>query len=110
MKLIRSRLLSLSVLCFAASSACAQQAIPLANPEVRGTVRLWAPAAQRIELDGKSYRLAKDVQVLDRNTRLLEAQRVRPGLPVLLLMSGGEVVTHVVINPAVSSPFDKVGP
>lgn len=110
MKIIRSFFVALLATSAVLSSAWAQQAAVGGDLEIWGTVRLWAPAAQRIEVDGKPYRLARDVQVLDRNTRLLPAQRVRPGVPVMLLVAGGEVVTHVVVNPGTSSPFDKVGP
>lgn len=110
MKTIRSLLVFLLTASSALGSAWAQQAAVGADLEIWGTVRLWAPAAQRIEVDGKPYRLARDVQVLDRNTRLLPAHRVRPGLPVMLLVTEGQVVTHVVVNPGPSSPFDKVGP
>lgn len=108
MKIIRSFLVALLTTSSVLSSAWAQQAAVGADLEIWGTVRLWAPAAQRIEVDGKAYRLARDVQVLDRNTRLLPSQRVRAGVPVMLLVAGGETVTHVVVNPGTSSPFDKV--
>lgn len=110
MKVIQSFLVGLLATSAVLSSAWAQQVAVGADLEIWGTVRLWAPAAQRIEVDGKPYRLARDVQVLDRGTRLLPVHRVRPGLPVMLLVADGQIVTHVVVNPGPSSPFDKVGP
>lgn len=102
-------LASLLPLFVGAGATWAQNSLGVEGMEVRGTVQLWAPAAQRIEVGGKAYRVARDVQVVDRETRLLPPNRVRPGLPVLLLITDGEFVTHVVVNPGKSSPFDGVG-
>lgn len=102
-------LASLLPLFVGAGGTWAQSNLGVEDMEVRGTVQLWAPAAQRIEVGGKAYRVARDVQVVDRETRLLPPNRVRPGLPVLLLITDGEFVTHVVVNPGNSSPFDGVG-
>lgn len=74
--------------------------------EVRGTVQLWAPAALRIEVDGRTYRLDRGVQVVDRDTRLLRSHQVRAGLPVMLLITDGQYVTHVVVNPGATNPFE----
>lgn len=94
-------------LLWAAIGAYAQPtAVQGEDMEVRGVVQLWAPGALRIEVDGRSYRLARDVQVLDREARPMLSQVVRPGLPVLLLVTDGEYVTHVVINPGSGSPLD----
>lgn len=110
MRIVCSWLVGLLAASAALGNVWAQQAAPGADLEIWGTVRLWAPAAQRIEVDGKPYRLARDAQILDRNTRLMPAHRVRVGLPVMLIVAEGQVVTHVVVNPGHSSPFDKVGP
>lgn len=88
------------------SGAQAQSAVQGQDMEVRGVVQLWAPAALRIEVDGRTYRLARDVQVVDRETRLLKPHQVQVGLVVLLLITDGQYVTHVVVNPGASSPFD----
>ncbi len=110
MKTTRAWLLGLLAAGAASGSVWAQQGAAVVDLEIRGTVRLWAPAAQRMEVDGKPYAVARDVQVLDRKTRLLPAHRVKPGMPVLLVVSAGQVVTHVVVAPGPDSPFDKVGP
>lgn len=73
--------------------------------EVRGTVQLWAPAAQRIEVSGNAYRVALNVEVVDREARMLPSDRVRAGLPVLLLLTDGGLVNRVVVNPGSSNPF-----
>lgn len=104
-----ARRLGVGLLATWVAVAWAQDTPPVEDQEVRGVVQLWAPGAQRIEVDGKAYRVARDVQVVDRETRLLPAQRVRPGVPVLLLISGGVGVTHVVVQPGDQNPFDQVG-
>lgn len=95
-----------AALLISSSGIMAQTVAQGEDMEVRGIVQLWAPAAQRIEVDGRTYRLARDVQVVDRETRLLKQHQVRSGVPVMLLITDGEYVTHVVVNPGASSPFD----
>lgn len=110
MKIVKHIFLTILMPLFIGTGATWAQGSPrLEEQEVRGTVQLWAPAAQRIEVGGRSYLVARDVQVVDGQTRLLPPNRVRPGSPVLLLISGGGLVTHVVVNPGNSSPFDKAG-
>jgi hypothetical protein len=104
-----ARYLGVGLLATWVGFAWAQTGAPMEDQEVRGVVQLWAPGAQRIEVDGKAYRVARDVQVVDKETRLLPAQRVRPGVPVLLLLSEGIGVTHVVVQPGDQNPFDQVG-
>ncbi|HMN93005.1 MAG TPA: hypothetical protein PKC60_07225 [Hydrogenophaga sp.] len=108
MKTLRNMGLGLCLAWAAAGGVWAQAAAAVEDLEVWGVVKLWAPGAQRIEVEGQTYRLARDVQVVDRDTRLLPSHRVRPGVKVLLLVSDGQVVTHVVVNPGENSPFDKV--
>jgi len=95
-----------AALLMASGGAMAQAEVQGEDMVVRGTVQLWAPAALRIEVDGRTYRLARDVQVVDRETRRLQTHQVRSGLPVMLFITDGEFVTHVVVNPGAKSPFD----
>ena len=107
MKYIKSAFgIGLAALLMGSSAVMAQSEAQGQDKEVRGIVQLWAPAASRIEVDGRTYRLDRGVQVVDRETRLLRPHQVRAGLHVLLLITDGEYVTHVVVNPGASSPFD----
>lgn len=108
MKMIKNLVFGVCAAAVTLGNVWAQVGLPGEDQEVWGTVRLWAPSAQRIEVDGQAYRLASGVQVVDRNTRLLPLHQVRPGVPVMLL-TNGQHVTHVVVKPGKSSPFDKVG-
>ncbi|MBA4263894.1 MAG: hypothetical protein C0453_02335 [Comamonadaceae bacterium] len=98
--------MGVAALLMSSSGVMAQTDAQGQDTEVRGIVQLWAPAAQRIEVDGRTYRLARDVQVVDRETRLLKPHQVRSGVPVMLLVTESQDVSHVVVNPGPSSPFD----
>jgi len=107
MKYIRNAFWTgVAALLMSSSGVMAQTDAQGGDMEVWGTVQLWAPAALRIEVDGRTDRVARDVQVIDRETRLLPPHRVRSGLPVMLRVSDGDYVTHVVVNPGPTSPFD----
>jgi hypothetical protein len=109
MKYIGNTLLAgLVALLMTSGGALAQNEAQGEDMEVRGAVQLWAPASLRIDVDGRSYRLAQDVQVIDRDTRPVQKSRVRSGLAVLLMITDGQFVTHVVVNPGKDSPFDGV--
>ena len=75
------------------------------SSEVRGAVQSWAPGARVVQVNGKTYTLNKDVQVIDKNATLLKHSAVRPGLSVQLLMFQG-MVTHVVVNPDLNNAMD----
>lgn len=74
--------------------------------DVFGKVEQWAPAAYVIKVGGVTYKLSKDVQVIDRNTALLTSNAVRSGGQVQLLVSAGEV-SHVVVNPGSGVLMDR---
>lgn len=106
--IVNALLAGLVALLITSGGALAQNEAQGEDMEVRGTVQLWAPAALRIDVDGRSYRLAQDVQVMDRDTRPVQQSHVRSGVAVLLLITDGQFVTHVVVNPSKNSPFDGV--
>ena len=83
----------------------AQQLLAPAT-EVRGKVEQWAPGANVIKVDGKTYPLAKGVQVLNQRAGLLANGAVRSGGAVLLQIANGEV-THVVVNPGKEPVMDQ---
>ena len=85
-------------------SVFAQQPVEL-PAEVRGKVEQWAPSARVIKVDGRTYSLSKDMQVIDAKAALLSSGAVRSGGRVLLMISQGSV-THVVVNPGSGSVMD----
>lgn len=78
------------------------------DPDVRGVVEQWAPAAATIKVSNRSYPVAKDVQVTNGNAKLISPSQVRAGARVLLMLSEG-TVTHVILNPGSTNPFERPG-
>ena len=100
-----SWLLAMSISASVAGGVQAQQL--LGSPsEIRGKVEQWAPAARVIKVDGRTYSLSKNVQVLNQRAAKLASDAVRPGGAVLLMLVGNEV-TNVVVNPGKTPVMDQ---
>jgi hypothetical protein len=80
--------------------------VPITQQEVRGVLQPSQGKAGLIRVGGMDYRLHDAAQVIDRNARLVPAAQLRPGVPVLLVLSAGRV-THIVVNPANGNPLDQ---
>ncbi|MEW6478933.1 MAG: hypothetical protein AB1455_05710 [Pseudomonadota bacterium] len=80
----------------------------LQDQEIRAQIQQWTPGSKTLKASGKSYELAADVQWLDRQARFVSPQAARAGVPVLLLLSEGQV-THVIVNPGPYNPFERPG-
>ncbi len=76
--------------------------------DLRTTIEQWSVGGQTLRASGKTYVVAPDVQILDRNARFVSALQLKPGVPVLLTLSGN-AVTHVIVNPGPSNPFERPG-
>lgn len=87
-------------------SLMASAQIPITQQEVRGVLQPSQGKAGLIRVGGMDYSLSDATQVIDRNARLVTAAQLRPGVPVLLVLSAGRV-THVVVNPANGNPLDQ---
>lgn len=88
-----------------AGSAWSNQGL---DADVRGVVEQWAPATATIKVSNRSYPLGQGVQVTDRNAKLISSSQVRVGSRVLLMLSGG-AVTHVIVDPGSTNPFERPG-
>lgn len=84
----------------------AAAAVPLKVLEVKGIVQQWSPGSQTIMVTGKSYPMADSVLFMDGAAKPVSRSALRSGARVMLLLADDKA-THVIINPAETSPFDQ---
>lgn len=81
-------------------------AVPLERLEITGVLQQWRAAASTIVVTGKTYQMADDVQFIDGAAKPVDRSTLRSGARIMLLVADGKA-THVVVNPAETSPFDQ---
>ena len=84
----------------------AAASMPLERLEVMGILQQWSATAKTATVAGKTYQMADDVQYLDGAAKTVGRSTLRTGARVMLLLADGKV-THVIVNPAQTSPLDQ---
>jgi hypothetical protein len=78
---------------------------PLNFSNVMGAVQQWRPDSAAITINGKVYEIPERTPILDGSSKDLGRADLKPGVQIMLMIANNKV-THVIINPAQSIPFD----
>lgn len=76
--------------------------------DLTGLVQQWRSDSASIMVEGKVYEMADKVVFMDTQLKSLSRSSLKSGVKVMLMVANGKV-THVIVNPAQTSPFDRPG-
>jgi hypothetical protein len=74
--------------------------------DLTGLVQQWRSDSASIMVEGKVYETADNVVFMDGQLKSLSRNSLKSGAKVMLMVANGKV-THVIVNPAQTSPFDR---
>lgn len=90
-------LLAIALSCAAWQAAFAQVPVP-ALQHVRGVIERVDQPQGIVVVSGKPYQLSRTVRVVDKDVQVQPMSAIRPGLPVLLVLTGN-AVDYLMLNP-----------
>lgn len=79
---------------------------PLLLSDVNGLVQQWRPDSATITVAGKAYEMTSSTVLMDGAAKPLNRSALKSGSRVMLMVANNKV-THVIVDPVQSSPFDR---
>lgn len=79
---------------------------PLVLSDVTGLVQQWRQDSTTITVTGKTYEMTSNTILMNGAALPINRSALKSGVRVMLMVANNKV-THVIIDPVLSSPFDR---